>query len=83
MAYLSQPASLIGQLKGIVSRDLGALFLIYLEMYEVPNRARSCLFFILLAFSDLNFHKDDIRGKEQFRTTSPGIVTVRRIFLTF
>jgi hypothetical protein len=33
--------------KGIVSRDFGVLFLIYLDRYEVPNRAGSGLFFIL------------------------------------
>jgi hypothetical protein len=36
-----------------------------------------------LAFSNLNFEKFDIHGKEQFGTTYPGIVTVWRIFLAF
>jgi hypothetical protein len=39
-------------------------------------------FLILLAFSYLNFKKVDIRGKEQFATTDPEIVTIRRIFLS-
>jgi hypothetical protein len=31
--------------KGIVSRDFVVLFLIYLDRYEVPNRAGAGLFF--------------------------------------
>jgi hypothetical protein len=42
-------------LKGIVSRDFGVLFLIYLDRYEVPKRAGSDLFFILKRSSYLNF----------------------------
>jgi hypothetical protein len=43
--------------KGIVSRDFGLLFLIYLDRYEVPNRAGSGLFFILRKASYSNFKK--------------------------
>jgi hypothetical protein len=43
------------ELKGIVSRDFSVLFLIYLDRYEVPNRAGSGLLFILKRSSYLNF----------------------------
>jgi hypothetical protein len=43
--------------KGIGSRDFGVLFLIYLDRYEVPNRAGSGLFFILKRSSYSNFKK--------------------------
>jgi hypothetical protein len=41
--------------KGIVSRDFGVLFLIYLDIYDVPNSAGAGLFFILKRSSYLNF----------------------------
>jgi hypothetical protein len=51
-SYLNQDEFL---LKGIVSRDFGVLFLIYLDRYDVPNRAGSGLFLILKRSSYLNF----------------------------
>jgi hypothetical protein len=75
--------SLIAALKGIVYRDFGVLFMISLDSYEVHSRAGYGLFFILLAFSYINFKKVDIHGKEQFGAAGPRIVTVRRIFLAF
>jgi hypothetical protein len=66
-------------LKGIVSRDFGVLFLIYLDRYEVPNRAGSGLFFLLKRFSVFKFLKKFVLSA----AADPGIVTVRRIFREF
>jgi hypothetical protein len=69
--------------KGIVSRDFGVLFLIYLDRYEVPNRAGSGLFFILKRSSCSNFKKSLYCQYIRFESADPGIVTVRRIFGEF
>jgi hypothetical protein len=70
-------------LKGIVSRDFGIRFLIYLDRYEAPNRAGSGLFFILKRSSYLNFFKSWYCQYLRFGVADPGIVTVRRIFREF
>jgi hypothetical protein len=70
-------------LKGIVSRDFGVLFLIYLNRYEVPNRSGSGLFLILMRSSYLNFKKSLFCQYIRFESADPGIVTVRRIFGEF
>jgi hypothetical protein len=73
----------VAYLKGIVSRDFGVLFLIYLDRYEVPNRAGSGLFFILRRSSYLNFLKSLYCQYIRFESADPRIVTVRRIFGEF
>jgi hypothetical protein len=45
----------VGQVKGIVSKDFGTLFMISLDRFEGRNRAGSCSFFILRTFSSINF----------------------------
>jgi hypothetical protein len=52
------------EIKGIVSRDFGSLFLISLDSFEGPNRAGAGLFFILMTFSCLNFKKLGLCGKD-------------------
>jgi hypothetical protein len=69
--------------KGIVSRDFGVLFLIYLNRYEVPDRSGSGLFFILMRSSYLNFKKSLYCQYIRFESADPGIVTIRRIFSEF
>jgi hypothetical protein len=69
--------------KGIVSRDFGILFLIYLDKYEVPNRAGSGLVFILKRSLYLNLKKSWYCQYIRFKDANPGIVTVRRIFANF
>jgi hypothetical protein len=69
--------------KGIVSRDFGVLFFIYLDRYEVPNRAGSGLFFILKRSSYSNFLKSWYCQYIRFEAADPGIVTIQRIFNKF
>jgi hypothetical protein len=58
-------------------------FFIYLDKYEVPNRAGSGLFFILKWASYLNFYKSLYCQYIKFESADPGIVTVRRNFGEF
>jgi hypothetical protein len=53
-------------LKGIVSRDFGTLFLISLDRFEGRNMAESGLFFILMTFSCLNLKKLCLCGKDPY-----------------
>jgi hypothetical protein len=51
--YMERPLRGSISIEEIVSGDFGTLFLILLERFEVPNRAGSGLFFILMTFSCL------------------------------
>jgi hypothetical protein len=65
------------------SHEILVPFFIYLDRYEVPNSARSGLFFILKRSSYLNFLKSWDCQYIGFGAADPGIVTVRRIFREF
>jgi hypothetical protein len=69
--------------KGIVSRDFGVLFLIYLDRYEVTSRAGSGLFFLLKRSSYSNFKNSWYCQYIRFESADPGIVTIQRIFNEF
>jgi hypothetical protein len=59
-------------------------FFIYLDGYEVPNRAGSGLFFLILKRSSyLNFKKNLYCQYIRYESADPGIVTVIRIFSEF
>jgi hypothetical protein len=60
-----------------------SFFFIYLDRYDVPNRAVSGLFFILKRSSYLNFKKSLYCQYIRFESADPGIVTVQRIFGKF